>query len=113
MQYYFPASPDQPWNPRLQLLSELGLGWAAAVPFNLHGDQGIVVYCARNGVDMDRLQSDDNESYLIAATDLIGSAYALRGELYCGMERGHQSKVKADVVNLNKTRVPAHSHISL
>jgi hypothetical protein len=83
------ARTDQPWNPRLQLLAELGLGWAAAVPFNLHGDQGIVVYCARDEVDMGRLQSDDNESYLIAATDLIGAAYALRGKVNIGRRRNY------------------------
>jgi hypothetical protein len=71
--------PDQPWNPRLQLLASLGLGWVAAVPFHLHGHSGIVMYLARDGVDLSRLQSESNESYLIAAADLAGAAYALRG----------------------------------
>jgi HPP family len=73
------SDPDQPWNPRLKLLAALGLGLAAAVPFNLHGDQGIVMYVARNRVDRARLQSESNESYLVSATDLIAAAYALRG----------------------------------
>jgi hypothetical protein len=54
--------PDQPWNPRLQLLAEVGLGWAAAVPFRYHGQQGIVVYLARQGVDQAKLQSVTNET---------------------------------------------------
>lgn len=71
--------PDQPWNPRLQLLASLGLGWVAAVHFNLHGHSGIVMYLAREGVDLSRLQSESNEAYLIAAAGLAGAAYALRG----------------------------------
>lgn len=70
--------PDQPWNPRLKLFSQLGLGWAAAVPFNVHDHEGIVIYMARDHVDMNRLQSETNHSYLMAASDLIGAAYALR-----------------------------------
>jgi hypothetical protein len=70
--------PDQPWNPRLQLLGEMGLGWAAAVPFNCHGQKGIVVYMAREHVSMSRLRSSSNELYLKAASSLIGAAYALR-----------------------------------
>jgi hypothetical protein len=73
------SDPDQPWNPRLKLLATLGLGLAAAVPFNLHGDQGIVIYMARDNVDRTRLQSESNEAYLVSASDLIAAAYALRG----------------------------------
>jgi hypothetical protein len=73
------SDPDQPWNPRLKLLATLGLGLAAAVPFNLHGDQGIVIYMARDNVDRARLQSESNEAYLVSASDLIAAAYALRG----------------------------------
>jgi hypothetical protein len=72
------SDPDQPFNPRLQLLAELGLGMAAAVPFNFHGEKGIVVYMAREHVNMNRLRSSSNELYLKAACSLIGSAYALR-----------------------------------
>ena len=70
--------PDQPWNPRLQVLANLGLGWAAAVSFAMHGQQGIVVYMAREGVDFRRLQSPTNEAYLMAASEFAGAAYALR-----------------------------------
>ncbi|GKY96392.1 hypothetical protein MPSEU_000598800 [Mayamaea pseudoterrestris] len=68
--------PDQPWNLRLKLLAEFGLGWAAAVPFSMHGSRGIVIFMARDSVDMSRLQSEQNEVYLRAATDLIGAASA-------------------------------------
>jgi hypothetical protein len=70
--------PDQPWNPRLQQLGEIGLGWAAAVPFNCHGEKGIVVYMAKASVSMVRFQSSNNELYLKAASTLIGAAYGLR-----------------------------------
>jgi hypothetical protein len=72
------GDPDQPWNPRLQQLAEIGLGWAAAVPFNCHGQKGIVVYMAKASVSMTRFQSSSNELYLQAASSLIGAAYALR-----------------------------------
>jgi hypothetical protein len=68
--------PDQPWNQRLRVLADLKLGWAAAVPFSMHGSQGIVIYMARESVDMSRIQSERNEIYLKAATDLIGAACA-------------------------------------
>jgi hypothetical protein len=60
------ADPDQAWDARLQLLAELGLGWAAAVPLiapsytvnavsssssSSNENQGIVIYMARQGVD--------------------------------------------------------------
>jgi hypothetical protein len=71
--------PDQPYNPRLQLLGSVGLGWAAAVEFNRLGYSGIVIYMAREGVDLQRLQTESNEAYLLAASDFAAAAYVLRG----------------------------------
>lgn len=73
------GDPDQPWNPRLHLLAEVGLGWAGAVPFSFCGQQGIMVYMARRNVDLKMLQSPKNEMYLKCACDFAGAAYALRG----------------------------------
>jgi hypothetical protein len=74
------SDPDQPWNPRLRALAGAGLGWVGAVPFHLRQDRrGLVLYLAPNKVDLDRLRSEANESYLLSAGDLIGAAYALRG----------------------------------
>jgi hypothetical protein len=71
--------PDQPWNPRLQLLASIGLGWVAGVPFYKSGGvEGLILYMAREGVDPARLHSPTNEEYLIAAADMIGAAFALR-----------------------------------
>ena len=70
--------PDQPYNERIELLADSGLGYAAAAPFNIHGKKGIVVYMAREGADLARLQSTQNETYLCSAADFIGSALALR-----------------------------------
>jgi hypothetical protein len=79
------ADPDQPWDARLQLMAELGLGWAAAVPLidpNVHVSnekQGIVIYMARDGVDGRRLRSFRNEKYLVSASNLIAAALLVRG----------------------------------
>ena len=77
--------PDQPWNPRLQLLAQSNnqslttkLGWVSAVPFDIHGSQGMVLYMARQGCSLARLQHATNENYLISAATLIGAAVALR-----------------------------------
>ena len=76
--------PDQPWNPRLQLWAQsstnakIRIGWAAAVPFDIHGSHGMVMYMARTGCSLGRLQHPTNENYLISAATLIGAAYALR-----------------------------------
>lgn len=75
--------PDQPWNPRMQILATLGLGWVAAVDFEKLGHSGILVYMARDGVQMNRLQSISNENYLVAASDFAAAAYALRGPRRC------------------------------
>lgn len=75
------SDPDQPWNPRLQVLSACDLGWAAAVPLRRPGHEtfGLVIYMARSGVDGARLRSPVNEAYLASASDLIAMALLLRG----------------------------------
>ena len=81
--------PDQPWNPRLKLLAECNLGWAAAVPLRRHGQtpHGIVIYLARSSVDIHRLQSPTNEAYLTSAADLITSALLIRGPRHAAIEK--------------------------
>ena len=71
--------PNQPHNERLQVLPRCDLDWAAAVPFEIQGQKGIVIYMARKSVNLKHLQSLTNEAYLKSASDLIGSAWALRG----------------------------------
>ena len=71
--------PDQPWNPRLQLLAECGFGYAAAIPFSVLGEEGIVVAITRKSVNMDKLQSETNEAFLMSASQLIGSTFVFRG----------------------------------
>ncbi len=39
--------PDQPYNLRLQLAVQAGIGLAAGVRFHFRGTQGLVVYMAR------------------------------------------------------------------
>ena len=71
--------PDQPWNPRLQFLAnECELEWAAGVPFSVGDVQGLVVYMARHNAQFTKLSNACNESYLINATLLIGTAMNLR-----------------------------------
>ncbi|CAB9501315.1 Transmembrane protein DDB [Seminavis robusta] len=73
--------PDQPFNPRLQLIAAQQtasqVGWAAAVKFNdAHG--GLVMYFARSNISLERLRYPTNERYLRQSAAFIGSAYALR-----------------------------------
>lgn len=71
--------PDQPWNPRLQHMAAMGLGWAAAVPIRHEGERkGIVIYMARAGVDLVRLQDPANEAYLSYASNLIAASLIVR-----------------------------------
>jgi hypothetical protein len=70
--------PDQPHNPRLNVLAEIGIGWAAGVPFKVGAIRGLVIYMARNEANVRKLTDSKNEDYLTHATLLIGSAYALR-----------------------------------
>eukprot|EP00581_Thalassiosira_minuscula_P006822 CAMPEP_0183706684 /NCGR_PEP_ID=MMETSP0737-20130205/3442_1 /TAXON_ID=385413 /ORGANISM="Thalassiosira miniscula, Strain CCMP1093" /LENGTH=577 /DNA_ID=CAMNT_0025934155 /DNA_START=327 /DNA_END=2060 /DNA_ORIENTATION=- len=71
--------PDQPFNLRLQLLVEAGIGFAAGVKFQFRGVQGLVLYMARSTTDMVQLKSETNEEYLLSAADVIGSIVCLRG----------------------------------
>lgn len=71
--------PDQPINPRLELLGKAGFGLAAGVPFRTTNERGIVVYLARNTVDTIKLKNIKNEDYLLRATELIGAVWSLRG----------------------------------
>ena len=70
--------PDQPYNERLQLFALADVGWAAACPFRVNNEQGIVVFMARRGVDFARLRHPTNETYIKNAANTIGTAYALR-----------------------------------
>lgn len=70
--------PHQPYNEKVVLLAEAGFGLAAAVPFNVRGHRGIVVYLGRRAADPEKLRSDLNEEYLQGATDVIGAVSALR-----------------------------------
>lgn len=72
------ADPDQPYNARLQKAAEIGLSWAGAVPFNVEGQRGMVIYFARHSVNLVQLQAFTNEQYLIAAANYLSSVWALR-----------------------------------
>jgi hypothetical protein len=72
------ADPDQPYNERLQNVSTADLGWAGAVPFNVEGQRGIVIYWSRTSVNMDQLQGVSNVRYLLAAAQYVSIAWALR-----------------------------------
>ena len=78
--------PDQPTNPRLDGLVEAGLGLAAGITFNNGDQEGIVMFIARKSVAAKKIKSPVNEAYLIAASDLIGSAWALRGPRHAAVE---------------------------
>jgi hypothetical protein len=100
------ADHDQARDARLQLLAELGLGWAAAVPlfvvdhpYNVNRSsrekQGIVIYMTRQGVDGRRLRSVHNETYLVAATNLIAAALAVRGPRQQAMQERNGEATRA------------------
>lgn len=97
------ADPDQPWNPRLQLLAACNLGWAAAVPLRRHGQDphGLVIYMARTGVDGTRLRSPTNEAYLASAADLIASALLMRGPRHAAMHE-RQIELKQTIARVRR-----------
>jgi hypothetical protein len=71
--------PDQPYNLRLHLVVEAGIGLAAGVKYQFRGTQGLVVYMAPPTTDITKLKSETNEQYLLSAADVIGSIVAMRG----------------------------------
>eukprot|EP00545_Synedropsis_sp_CCMP1620_P002554 CAMPEP_0119005940 /NCGR_PEP_ID=MMETSP1176-20130426/2019_1 /TAXON_ID=265551 /ORGANISM="Synedropsis recta cf, Strain CCMP1620" /LENGTH=501 /DNA_ID=CAMNT_0006957803 /DNA_START=40 /DNA_END=1541 /DNA_ORIENTATION=+ len=75
---FLSEDPDQASNPRLDGLVAAGLGWAAGIHFSNGGQEGLVIFISRKGVSK-KIKDPVNEAYLVAAADLIGSAWALRG----------------------------------
>lgn len=69
--------PDEQNNPRLAALARAGVGWAAGMPFHIGGQIGIVVFMTRDNIDLKKLQERRTEEYLLAAADMIGSAWAI------------------------------------
>lgn len=71
--------PLQAYDERTQYLAKNGgVGLAAGVTFRKGGTRGIVVYMARDTVDLKHLTDSTNEDFLRRATSVIGSAYAMR-----------------------------------
>ena len=71
--------PDQPYNKRIQVISQAGFKRAAGVPFHVRGGiKGIVVYMARETASIEKLRSSENEEYMFMTSQLIGSILALR-----------------------------------
>ena len=63
---------------RIEQMYNSGIGIVAAVPFHLQERRGIVMFMSRATADIEKLQAHQNEQYLVAATDFIGNAFALR-----------------------------------
>lgn len=73
------VDPDQPYNLRLKLAVEAGIGLVAGVPYHFRNTRGLVLYMARKTADITKLKSKCNTDYLLSATDAIGSIVALGG----------------------------------
>jgi hypothetical protein len=71
--------PDQPFNSRIKQVGDVGLDYGGAVSFSRTNQKGIIMFVARAGVHLEKLRSPTNETYLRSASDLIASAFALRG----------------------------------
>lgn len=105
------ADPDQPWKPRMHHLESIGFAWAAAVPFSLHGETGIIIYAARrDNMVLSRLRSVENETYLVSAASLIAAAYSLRKPRQIVVQARHErlapawERVRGKVKYLAKCR---------
>lgn len=91
---FLSEDPDQAANPRLDGLVDAGLGWAAGIHFSNGDQEGIVVFIARKGINA-KIKAPVNERYLVAAADLIGSAWALRGPRHDAVEAREEALDKA------------------
>jgi hypothetical protein len=73
--------PHQPWNPRMLTMAALdGVKYVTAIPFSCrddHGERGMVLFLCRDGGDWS-IATERNEQYMHAATQLIGTTYAIR-----------------------------------
>ncbi len=60
------------------LHDDLGIGIVATIPFSSLGRNGIALFMSRSSCNVDRLRSTANETFLIAAADLMGASFAIR-----------------------------------
>jgi len=73
----FAEDPHQPYNKRVKLIAKAGFHYAAGLRFNVRGTRGVVVYMARESINMQKMQSILNEEFMLSATQHIGSVLAM------------------------------------
>jgi len=103
------GNPDQAFDERLALTSEVGIKFAAAVPFHIGGHEGIVLYLKTS--KMEEHVRPTQELYLRRAADWIGSAYALQGPLETWMP--HVDKQVYSPKELDSTEVESEASVVL
>ena len=97
-------NPDNQITERMNAIASAGVGYVAGVPFAIGGTSGIVMYWAREDVDLKRLRTTENEGYLRAAAHLVGSAWAVRGPRQILLEQRERKKNE----NFGKVRRKMH-----
>ena len=69
------SDPDQPHNPRLNIMVNAGFGVAAGIPFSVDDIDGVVIYIAHEYETS--LSTMKNEKYMLTATQHIGVVQSL------------------------------------
>ena len=102
-------NPDNQITERMDAIVSAGVGYVAGVPFAIGGTSGIVMYWAREDVDLKRLRTAENEGYLRAAAHLVGSAWAVRGPRQILLEQMERKKKE----NFGKVRRKMHQLLKM
>ena len=76
------SDPDTPYDHRLKLLVEAGIGQAIGIPFNINNDRGLVIFGFRHTVDISRLQSSSNIDFLQKSASFLGSVNSYRSSYH-------------------------------
>lgn len=93
----FTDDPDQAHNKHALCLRGAGFNLCAGIPFYTRSASGIVVYYARDSVNLEKLTSKLNEEFLLSATEHIGAVIGIMKPRQLSIERK-----KADALALFK-----------
>jgi hypothetical protein len=71
----------QPYDERIQLMSQAGFKIAAGIPINIHGFHGIILFLANPHCDRRKLGSQNNTQLIKRSAQYIAAAVALQNPI--------------------------------
>lgn len=116
---YLASDPDHPYDPRLQLLVQAGIGYAIAVPYNVNDDRGLVIFGFRTKCVYSRVKSVSSLKFLKESAAFLGSVKSFRNHYSIARhERQNEAsearrKIRDSLIHRSKRAVGRRSIIDV